>query len=127
MSTTYKFKPIIPDFPAFPHGGDYNPDQWIDWYPGIVAEDIRLMDLAGCNTFSVGIFSWAKLEPREGEFQFEWLRSILDQLHAAGKQAILATPSGAKPAWMSRAYPEVRRVNASGSREQHQHRRHRGR
>lgn len=117
-----KYQPIIPGFPAFPHGGDYNPDQWIDRYPDIVEGDIRLMDLAGCNTFSVGIFSWAKLEPSEGEFQFEWLRSILDQLHAAGKQVILATPSGAKPVWMSRAYPEVRRVNVSGAREPHQHR-----
>ncbi len=115
-----KYLPTIPDFPAFAHGGDYNPDQWMDRYPEVLEEDIRLMDLAGCNTFSVGIFSWARYEPREGEFQFEWMRYILDRLHAAGKQVFLATPSGSKPAWMSSTYPEVCRMDARGRREHHQ-------
>lgn len=117
-----KYQAIIPGVAAFPHGGDYNPDQWMDRYPDIIDEDIRLMGLAGCNTFSVGIFSWGRYEPREGEFQFAWMRSILDRLHAAGMQAILATPSGAKPAWMSRAYPEVCRVDLAGQRAHHHHR-----
>ena len=42
------------------HGGDYNPDQWRN-YDGIVDEDIRLMDEAGCNLMSVGIFSWTMM------------------------------------------------------------------
>lgn len=118
-----KYLPTIPEFPAFAHGGDYNPDQWMDRYPEVMEEDIRLMDLAGCNTFSLGIFAWARYEPREREFQFEWMRSILDRLHAVGKQVFPATPSGSKPAWMSRAYPEVCRVDATGRREHH-HGRH---
>lgn len=39
------------------HGGDYNPDQWINT-PGILDEDMRLMNLAGINSATVGIFSW---------------------------------------------------------------------
>ena len=52
----------MPDwrFPAFGHGGDYNPDQWRH-IPGTLKEDMRLMKLAGCNLMSVGIFSWAAL------------------------------------------------------------------
>lgn len=110
----------MPDwtFPAFGHGGDYNPDQWRH-IPGTLDEDMRLMRLAKCNLMSVGIFSWAALEPAEGEYDFEWLREVLDRLHENGVSAFLATPSGARPAWMDQKYPEVRRVNAARVRELH--------
>ncbi len=58
--------------PFLGHGGDYNPDQWRD-RPDILAEDIRLMRLAGCNLMSVGIFAWHALEPEEGVFDLDWL------------------------------------------------------
>ncbi|OHE68973.1 MAG: beta-galactosidase [Treponema sp. GWB1_62_6] len=110
--------------PALLHGGDYNPDQWLD-RPDILAEDIRLMKLAGCNAMSVGIFAWSALEPREGRFEFAWLDSVIDSLHANGISVILATPSGARPAWMARKYPEVLRVTSEGVRrrfgERHNH------
>jgi beta-galactosidase len=101
---------------SFLHGGDYNPDQWVS-YPGVVDEDIRLMKLAGCNTFSVGIFAWTSYEPEEGKFQFGWLDEVLDRFDKAGIRAILATPSGSKPNWMAIKYPEIRRVNEQGLRE----------
>jgi beta-galactosidase len=69
-----------------------------------------MMQQAKCNVMSVGIFSWAKLEPREGEYDFAWLDSIIEKLYAAGIHIFLATPSGARPAWMSQKYPEVLRV-----------------
>ena len=68
------------------------------------------MKLAGCNLMSVGIFAWSALEPEEGKYDFDWLEDVLDRLHAAGISAFLATPSGARPAWMSQKYPEVLRV-----------------
>ena len=46
------------------HGGDYNPDQWLD-RPDILEEDIRLMKEAHINEASLGIFAWARLEPEE--------------------------------------------------------------
>ena len=104
--------------PFLGHGGDYNPDQWRD-RPEILEEDVRLMKLAGCNLMSVGIFAWSALEPREGEYDFGWLGDVLDRLHAAGISVFLATPSGARPAWMSRRYPEVLRVRSDGQRNLH--------
>ena len=34
--------PLTPKFPHLLHGGDYNPDQWLD-RPDILEEDVRLM------------------------------------------------------------------------------------
>jgi beta-galactosidase len=104
--------------PHMLHGGDYNPDQWLR-YPEVLAEDLRLMQAAGVNAVSLGIFAWAALEPEEGRYTFDWLDRTMDDLHAHGVSVALATPSGAKPAWMSERYPEIRRVNADGLREPH--------
>ena len=100
------------------HGGDYNPDQWIDT-PEIWDEDMRLMNLAHVNSATVGIFSWAMLEPEEGVYNFEFLDKILDKLHQNGKEVILATPSGARPVWLSQKYPEVLRVEETGVRNEY--------
>jgi beta-galactosidase len=100
------------------HGGDYNPDQWLD-HPEILADDIKLMKLSHTNTFSVGIFAWSALEPEEGKYHFEWLDEIFDNIHSIGGRVILATPSGARPAWMSEKYPEVLRVNSSRVKQLH--------
>ncbi len=104
-----KFAPLSSKVAALLHGADYNPEQWEN-YPGIIEKDIAMMKQAKCNVMSVGIFSWAKLEPREGEYEFAWLDSIIEKLYAAGIHIFLATPTGARPAWMSQKYPEVLRV-----------------
>lgn len=108
-------KYINPDFKYFLHGGDYNPEQWVD-DKTIWDEDMRLMKLANCNEMSVGIFSWAKLEPKEGVFDFAWMDEILDRIYEAGGRVFLATPSGARPRWMAEKYPEVLRVKNTGVR-----------
>jgi beta-galactosidase len=97
------------------HGGDYNPDQWLH-DSAVLVEDVRLMRLAGCNAMSVGIFAWTALEPEEGRFEFGWLDGVIDRLHAGGIFTVLATPSGARPAWMAQMYPEVLRVESDGRR-----------
>ncbi|OME21412.1 beta-galactosidase [Paenibacillus odorifer] len=119
-----KHSPISSKAGVMLHGADYNPEQWLK-YPEVLREDIRLMKLAGCNVMSVGIFSWVSLEPEEGVFTFEWLDGVLDSFAENGIYAILATPSGARPAWMSQKYPEVLRVernrvhNLHGFRHNH--------
>ena len=100
------------------HGGDYNPDQWLD-RPDILAEDIRLMKKAGVNSVTLGVFSWSAYEPVEGEFHFEWMEEIIENLYQNGIYTILSTPSGARPAWLDAAYPEAMRVNNQGLRNHH--------
>ncbi len=104
------YGPLFPSIPRVLHGADYNPEQWLD-YPEILTEDLRMMQLAKCNVMSVGIFAWSSLEPEEGQYDFAWLAKILDDLYANGQYVFLATPSGARPAWLAQRYPDVLRVN----------------
>lgn len=104
------------NFKHFLHGGDYNPDQWYKNYPEILEEDMRLFKLANCNSMSVGIFAWAALEPEEGRYDFSFLDKTMDDVYANGGRVILATPSGARPAWMAQKYPEVLRVDENRER-----------
>lgn len=114
--TMETYGPIIRNATEILHGGDYNPDQWLET-PEIIDRDFELMEKSGCNTFSVGIFSWTMLEPAPGKYQFDWLDRIMDRMAEHNFHVILATPSGAKPAWLATAYPEVCRVDEHGLRQ----------
>src|SRR5664279_5220479 len=94
-------------------GGDDNPEQWpeLGW-----AEDVELMQAAGVNLVSVGIFSWALLEPVPGRFEFGWLDRVLDLLHDGGIAVDLATATASPPPWFSARYPQSLPVNADGRR-----------
>lgn len=116
-----RFAPATPKFPHMLHGGDYNPEQWLD-QPEVLEEDIRLFRKAHINCVSLGIFSWAKLEPEEGVYDFGWLDGIIDRLYANGIYTVLATPSGARPQWLAQKYPEVLRVRPDGLRNFYGHR-----
>ncbi|PJM76989.1 beta-galactosidase [Bifidobacterium felsineum] len=85
-------------------GGDYNPDQWSD---DMVDEDIRLMHKAHVNTVALAIFSWDKIEPREGEFTFDWLDQIIGKLGEAGIAVDLASATASAPMWLYAKHPEV--------------------
>jgi len=98
------------------HGGDYNPEQWLD-RPDILDKDIELLKEANCNTVTLGVFSWSVLEPEEGVYNFGWLEDIIHKLYENGIRTILATPSGARPKWLSDRYNEVLRVNARRERQ----------
>jgi beta-galactosidase len=103
-------------YPHFLHGADYNPEQWRH-DKSIWDRDMELMKKANCNEMSVGIFSWAALEPKEGEFDFTFLDEIIEKVAENGGKIILATPSGARPRWLAEKYPEVLRVGKDGVRE----------
>src|SRR5262245_48218247 len=98
------------------YGGDYNPEQWPD---DVWAEDVALMKEAGVTIVSVGVFAWSRLEPRESEYEFDWLDRVLDQLAAGGIKAALATPTASPPPWFSFAHPDALPVTRDGVRLTH--------
>ncbi|WP_329532156.1 beta-galactosidase [Streptomyces sp. NBC_01450] len=92
-------------------GGDYNPEQWPqELWP----QDVRLMKEAGVNSVTVGVFSWAKLEPTPGAREFGWLDRLMDLLHDNGIGVVLATPTSSPPPWMGRLHPETLPRDADG-------------
>ena len=116
MKKDIKKKKLVTDH--IMHGADYNPDQWLDM-PEILKEDVRLMKVAGMNEVSVAIFAWKALEPEEGVYTFEWLDELFDRMEAAGIDIALATPSGARPAWMDKNHPECLRVEENRVKNLH--------
>ncbi|MEU1607582.1 beta-galactosidase [Micromonospora matsumotoense] len=85
-------------------GADYNPEQWPEQ---VWAEDVALMQRAGVDLVSVGIFSWALLEPSPGRYEFGWLDRALDVLHAGGIHVDLATATASPPPWLAHRHPET--------------------
>jgi beta-galactosidase len=95
------------------YGGDYNPEQWPE---SVWQDDVRLMREAGVTMVSVGIFSWALLEPSPGTYDFGWLDRLLDLLHDNGIRVDLGTPTVVPPAWFYRAHADALPVTADGVR-----------
>ncbi len=62
-------------------GGDYNPNQWDE---ATLRQDMIYFREAKINTVVLPVFSWAKLEPSEGQYNFGWLDHILDVLEENG-------------------------------------------
>ena len=94
-------------------GGDYNPEQWSK---DVWKQDIELMQKANVNLVSLGIFSWARLEVSDGNYQFGWLDEVMDLLHAGGISVDLANATASPPAWLSLEHPEILPVNFDGIR-----------
>lgn len=100
--------------PASPRLGvayynEYLPD------PSRLRTDLRLMVEAGIRCIRVGESVWSTWEPRDGEFDLEWLTPVLDGAAAHGIDVILGTPTYAVPPWLSAKHPELAVRRADGS------------
>ena len=102
--------------PRIAFGADYNPEQWPK---EVWKHDVELMREAGVNLVSVGIFSWALLEPEEGRYEFGWLDEVMDLLHANGIAVDLANASASPPPWFTVKYPDSAPVDENGVRQTH--------
>ncbi|MWV57759.1 beta-galactosidase [Rathayibacter sp. VKM Ac-2754] len=94
------------------YGGDYNPEQWDEatW-----AEDVVRMREAGVTTVSLGIFAWARIQPDEDTFDFEWLDRVIDLLHENGVGVDLATATASPPSWAAKKYPGLLPQDENGA------------
>ncbi|MBM6699665.1 beta-galactosidase [Bifidobacterium pullorum subsp. saeculare] len=95
---------LTPDGGGIAYGGDYNPDQWPE---EVWDEDIELMRRAHVTTVALAIFSWARIEPAEGVWDFGWLDRIIGKLGDAGIAVDLSTATATAPLWLYEAHPEV--------------------
>jgi beta-galactosidase len=97
-------------------GGDYNPEQWPDSRRDA---DLAALEQLGVNTVTLGVFSWALLQPAKNTFELGWLERVVDAVVGREIGVVLATPTAAQPAWMSAAFPEILPVDPWGRRRRH--------
>lgn len=92
-------------------GADYYPEHWPR---GRWATDIKLMKKMGLDVVRMAEFSWSKLEPAQGEYNFGWLDEIINMLADNGIKVVLGTPSAAPPAWIIQETPAIQPVDWQG-------------
>ena len=107
--------------PALVLGTAWYPEQWPEerW-----EKDLTLMQAAGINMVRIGEFAWSRMEPREGEFDLDWLDRAITLAGKHGISVVLGTPTAAPPAWMTQKYPETLSVWEDGRRATHGNRGH---
>jgi len=95
-------KPVVPDtiYYGVAYYHEYMPYERLD-------KDIELMKRAGITVVRVGESTWTSWEPRDGEFQFDWMDRIVDKMHAAGIKVVMGTPTYSIPPWLYAKHPEV--------------------
>lgn len=94
-------------------GTDYYPEHWPKerW-----ETDAKLMKEMGIQVVRLGEFSWHKMEPQEGIYDFSWLDEAIALLGSYGIRIVLGTPSAAPPAWLVNKYPEILPMDRQGRR-----------
>ena len=97
--------------PPLAFGGDYNPEQWPR---DAHVEDRDLMREAGVDLVTLGVFSWAWLQPTADTWDFAWLDAQMDELNAAGIRVDLATATASPPPWLTHRHPEMLPVTQDG-------------
>ncbi|MFW5980610.1 MAG: beta-galactosidase [Halanaerobiaceae bacterium] len=90
----------------------YYPEHWPEsrW-----EKDAKLMQEAGIKRIRMGEFAWHKMEPEPGQFEFDWLRKVIDLFAEYGIKTILCTPTPTYPAWLHKKYPDIHQVKSDGT------------
>ena len=102
-------------------GVDYYPEQWVYPYAGTLEKpearwehDAELMVEAGINVVRMGEFTWGLCEPKAGQYNFDWLKRVMDVMARAGIKVVLGTPTAAPPIWLAQKHPEILPVDERG-------------
>lgn len=94
------------------------------WDKSLWAEDLERMLEAGIKTVRIAEFAWSLIEPREGEFTYDFFDGFLELAGEKGMQVIFCTPTATPPAWLTEKYPEVLNADMEGHLYRHGSRRH---
>ena len=70
-------------------GAAYYPELWEEEE---IEKDIARIKEAGLNCVRMAEFAWGRMEPKEGEFHFKWLKNVVEKLYKNGIYTVLCTP-----------------------------------
>ena len=102
-------------------GVAYYPEHW---KPERWPVDARLMSQANTAYCRLAEFTWCRLEPEEGRYDFSWLDRAIEILYEQGIRVVLCTPTACPPAWLIQKHPEILPVNRERLRLSFGSRRH---
>lgn len=111
----------IPGQNAILMGVAWYPEQWPEsrW-----EEDLRLMEAADLKVVRVAEFAWSRMEPSEGHYDLDWLERAINLAAKHHIVTVLGTPTATPPAWLTKKYPDVLRVEENDQRVTHGNRAH---
>ena len=78
----------------------------------------------GLSIVRLAEFSWAKIEPQEGKYDWQWLDEAILIYQSQGLSVVLGTPTATPPAWLIKKYPDVLPVDENGQVKKFGSRRH---
>lgn len=99
----------------------YYPEQWdrAKW-----PDDLNAMRELGLRYVRIGEFAWSRLEPAPGEYQFGWLKEVLDLAGERGLSIVLGTPTATPPKWLVDWMPDMLAIDQDGRPKRFGSRRH---
>jgi beta-galactosidase len=111
----------LANWPSLLLGTAWYPEQWPEsrW-----EADLQLMEAAQIRFVRITEFAWAKMEPREGQYDFEWLDRAIAAAAKHHIAVVLGTPTATPPAWLTQKYPDTLRIEEDGQRVTHGNRAH---
>ena len=102
-------------------GTCYYPEHWPE---RLWREDLERMLDTGIRVIRIAEFAWNKIEPREGEYTYEFFDRFLETVARTDMKVIFCTPTATPPAWLTDRYPEVLNCDMDGVPYRHGARRH---
>ena len=78
----------------------------------------------GLSIVRLAEFSWAKLEPEQGIYDWEWLDRAIEIYQSNGLEVVLGTPTATPPAWLIQLYPQILPIDENGQIKKFGSRRH---
>jgi beta-galactosidase len=111
----------VANAPALLVGTAWYPEQWPEsrW-----ETDLQLMDAAGIHFVRITEFAWSRMEPVEGQYDFEWLDRAIAAAAKHHIVVVLGTPTATPPAWLTQKYPDTLQIDVNGKRLTHGNRAH---
>ncbi len=99
----------------------YYPEHWPE---SMWADDARRMAEMGLSLVRIGEFTWSRIEPEPGRFEWEWLDRAIATLADAGLKVILGTPTATPPKWLVDSMPDLVAIDEQGRPRRFGSRRH---
>ena len=99
----------------------YYPEHWDE---ELWPTDALAMAELGISRVRIGEFSWSRIEPHPGQFDWEWLDRAVEVLASQNLGVVLGTPTACPPKWLVDRYPEILARDAGGHLRKFGSRRH---